>query len=116
MNRVDVLTNAGRQKLQLILQDGSTVNMELQYVDNQKGWFYSLTHSASSFAVTNRRVVTSPNMLRAWRHIINWGLACVTVDGEEPVFVDDFFNARASLYVLDEADVLTVEEMIKIND
>ncbi len=51
-------------------------------------------------------------MLRQFRNIIPFGLACVIADGFEPVYQDDFTSGRASLYLLNEADVAEVETLI----
>lgn len=98
------------QKLALILDDGSKVDFSLQYITNQLGWYYSFTYG--SFAVNNRRLVTSPNMIRAFRGFLPFGLAVTTTDGLEPIYIDDFISGRASFYLLNSEDVADVEALI----
>lgn len=113
MTQITEITNQAKQNLRLGLADGTTVSFTLFFKDNQKGWYYSVSHEATGFAVNNRRLVMSPNMLRAFRRIIPFGLSCVTRDGQEPIFQDDFITARASFYLLDSADVLAAEAVLQ---
>lgn len=107
MTLIDSITDQPNQKIGLILEDGSKISMSLIYRSNQQGWFYTIEG-----VFDNRRIVTSPNMLRAFRDILSFGLACATSDGYEPVFVDDFSTGRAKLYLLNAADLALVESEI----
>ena len=107
MKQIISFTSAPRQSWQIILDDGSAIDFTMWFCDNQKGWFYSLIYG--TFSVSNRRLVTSPNMLRQFREVIPFGLAILTTDGQEPVLIDDFANGRASFYVLNADDVAAVE-------
>jgi hypothetical protein len=51
-------------------------------------------------------------MLRAFRNILPFGLACTVADGMEPVFLTDFSEGRASIYLLQAEDIDTVEAFI----
>jgi len=112
MKQITEITAEAKQSLRLGLEDGTTVDLSLVFKDNQKGWYYSIVDTSRSFAVSNRRLVTSPNLLRAQRRIIPFGIACSTRDGQEPIFQNDFTTGRASFYILDQADVLAAEEVI----
>lgn len=107
---IDIITNDPKQDLKLILEDGSKLQLKLVYIENQQGWFYSFIHP--KLTVNNRRLVNSPNMLRQFRDIINFGLCCIVSDGSEPIFLDDFKNKRALFYTLNSTDVTTVEEFL----
>lgn len=110
MRLLNNLTNDTQQILTIVLEDGTPIPASLQYISNQQGWFISLSHPL--LTLTNRRIVASPNMLRAFREIIPFGLACTTTDGYEPIYVDDFSSARASLYTLNKQDIIIVESTI----
>ena len=107
MKQIKSFTNAPSQSWQIILDDGSMINFSMWYCDNQKGWFYSFSYG--TFVVHNRRMVTSPNLLRQFREILPFGFALLTTDNQEPVFIDDFANGRVSFYVLNSDDVAAVE-------
>lgn len=110
MKLINEITNEPRQHHILTLDDGSTMSVNFEYRENQNGWFYSLEHETKSFY--NRRIVTSPNMLRQFKNLIPFGLACVTTDGGEPVFINDFSSKRCKFYLLNSDDVQYVEENI----
>jgi len=110
MKIIDIVGEDARQSFSIILPDNTRVDVSLWYSSQQAGWFYSI--SRGSFSLTNRRVVNSPNMLRAFRDVIPFGLCCIISDGQEPVFINDFSTGRAKLYIMDEADVADVEENV----
>lgn len=110
MTWINNINSDPNQKITLSLPSGGTATLECFYRSGQQGWFYTLTYGEKIFR--NRRIVTSPNMLRAFRNLVPFGLSCVTVDDLEPVFIDDFSSGRAKLYLLDSADILEVEGLI----
>jgi hypothetical protein len=110
MRLIESITDQPNQSLTLMLEDGTKIAMTLVYKENQAGWFYSL--SGGGLTVYNRRMVASPNLLRAFRDIITWGVACTTSDGYEPVFINDFSEGRAKFFLLNAEDVASVETQI----
>ena len=110
MKIITTLSNDAKQNIKLVLSDNSVADLTLEYSDNQKGWFYSITYG--TWSSYGRRLVTSPNALRAFRNIVPFGLACYTTDGYEPVDIDDFKNGRVKLYLLTIADVALAESYI----
>lgn len=110
MRLINSLTDDAKQLLSLVLEDQSRVQMRLNYIPAQAGWFYSLQYG--DFIIYNRRLVNSPSVLRQFRNLIPFGLACIVSDGYEPVYQDDFASGRVSLYVLTEAEVVETEEFI----
>lgn len=113
MKKISAITSDAKQSLNLILDDSSRVSMNINYIPSQAGWFYSLAYG-DSFLVRNRRLVNSPNMLRAFRNIIPFGLACTVIDGYEPVYQDDFTGGRVSLFLLNQDEVAEVETLITV--
>lgn len=111
MKLINTITKDPKQTTTVILDDGSRVVLTLVYKQNQQGWFYSISYG-TLFNVNNRRVTASPNMLRAFRNILSFGLVCITNDGYEPVFIDDFSGGRAKMFVLEQADMDQVEVAI----
>lgn len=109
MKLITALSNSSNQSIVLALDNGTKVTMTLRYYSNQQGWYYDLDYPDASFNVVNRRLVTSPNMLRAFRDIIPFGLSVTTSDGYEPIFIGDFVSGRTQIYLLNAADVAAVE-------
>ena len=110
MQQVTAITDDSLQNLGIILEDGSTVQMTLQYIPAQQGWFYSLSYG--SFKVNLMRIVVSPNMIRKYRNIVAFGFAVTTKDGYEVIKQSDFVSGRAKMYVLNSTDVISVETLI----
>lgn len=111
-NQIVNFTVDPNQNIIIVLNDGTSLNMNLNYFAGQQGWFYSINYNNGQFIVNNRRVVTSPNMLSAFKNTIQFGIACTTSDGYEPIFIDDFVTSRAKFYILENTDVLTISESI----
>ncbi len=115
MTLINVITDDTKQNINLILADGSRIDMSLRFVSNQEGWYYDFVYTniiGNTFTVNGKRIVNSPNMLRAFASIIPFGFACTVTDGQEPVFVDDFSSKRASFYLLDANDIVAVQQDI----
>lgn len=113
MTIITGITAGAKQAMTLQLPDGSKASFYMEYIDGQQGWFYSLT--LGSFSVSYRRMVVNPNMLRAFRGIIDFGLSCMTTDMYEPIFINDFSTGRAKLYLLDSSDIEEVESILNVN-
>jgi hypothetical protein len=114
MRLIDVLTADPNQSLTIVLDDGTKVDMTLTFKENQQGWFYSLTYGVN-FSVNNRRLVNGPNIIRQFRNIVPFGLACLATDGHEPIYIDDFTSGRVSVYILNQIGKDAAEEVIAGN-
>lgn len=112
MKQITTLTNNARQTFNAVLDDGSIVIINLVYTPANSCWNYSFQYG--SFISSNRKLVVSPNLLRAFRNILPFGLALVTSDGYEAIYQNDFVNLRASLYTLNSADIVKAEELITL--
>lgn len=111
MTFINTITDNPNQKLTLQTLDGDLITLFINYFEGQQGWFYSFTYG--SLTINNRRLTASPNMLRSLRLLIPFGFACITSDGYEPIFKEDFQNGRAKFYLLNSTDMAIVEDMIK---
>lgn len=112
-NKIINFTADPNQNVVIVLSDGTSINLTMNYSAGQRGWFYSFNYNNGKFIVNNRRLVTSPNMLSAFENIIPFGFAVTTTDGYEPIFLDDFILGRASFYILESADIVTIAESIR---
>jgi hypothetical protein len=111
MTYINTITDDPVQTMTLKLDNGDSVIFNLSYFESQKGWFYNITYG--TFALYNRRIVTGVNMLRGFRNLLPFGFACITDDGYEPVFKEDFKNSRAKFLLLDETDIGKVEDILQ---
>ena len=110
MKIITGLTTDPNQNMKVSLDDGTLFSLSLVFSSNQQGWFYSLIYG--SFSVNNRRLVTSPNMLRSLRTQIPFGINCVSYDGREPIYLTDFTSGRITLCYLNQSDVALAEVLI----
>lgn len=101
------LTNDASQQLLLTGIPGVQATMTLQFKPRIAAWIMGIEYKI--FSVQGLRVVASPNMLRKWKNILPFGMACVRSDGLDPYQQGDFLNGIASLYLLDTSDVAVIE-------
>lgn len=110
MNRIDTITGDANQVTKLVLDDGTVAQLTLNYRGAIQRWSFDVVHPL--LTVRGLNLCVQPNLLRSWREIIPFGIGCTTTDGADPVYVDDFTSGRATLHLLDAADVKTVEATI----
>jgi hypothetical protein len=108
---IDNLTDAADQQTDLLMPDGSTGTLELIYLGTAQRWIFNFTHpSFPGGALNGQNLCQHPNILRQWKNILPFGLACFSADGNDPVSVEDFASGNTSLFLLDAADVDAVEQ------
>jgi hypothetical protein len=110
MFQIQNITTAPRQKQTLVLPDGNQILISMYFCPLQQGWFIP-SISYRDFALTNLRIVNSPNMLYQYRNLIPFGLACFSTAQREPSLQEDFAVGNSKLYILTEAEV---EEYVEI--
>ena len=110
MVQINNLSDAADQVTNLAMPDGSNGVLELIYRGATQRWTFNFTHSQfPNGALIGQMLCVHPNILRNFKNVINFGMACVSADGQDPVSIEDFVDGRISLYILSAADVLTVE-------
>ena len=114
MNIVTGITSAGSQTMLVNLEDGSAFTLNLFYRPNQNGWFYDIIWPGSTtlpvpFNCYGLRLMTSPNNLRQWRNLIDFGLLVTTPDNSDPSTQTAFIDGTATVVLLNSADLLAIE-------
>jgi hypothetical protein len=107
MNQITTLTDAASQQLSIALDDGTIATFSFTYLSAIQRWTFYLSHPLLTLA--GMTLSAHPNVLRAWRNVIPFGLACTSLDGIDPVDISDFANGRVQIYILNAADVAQVE-------
>ncbi len=110
MTAIDNLTDQSDQLTQVILPDGSVLQIELLFMAAIERWILNVSHPL--LVTQGITLADFPNLLRSWRNLVPFGVACQTVSGQDPVNVEDFVNGNAALYALDAADVQAVEQTV----
>ena len=105
------LTDAADQINNIQMPDGSTGILEIIYLPTIQRWIYNFTHpSFPNGMIQGQGLCAYPNLLRQFKNIIDFGLACQTTTGTDPVNSFDFLDGNASLYILDAQDVISAEQ------
>lgn len=102
------ITNDPSQNMNLTGIPGVSVSMALRYLPRMRLWMMSL---AWENTIINGIIITAaPNMLRAFKNLIPFGLSCLTTNGLDPYGLQDFSTQAANLYLLDTTEVAQIEE------
>lgn len=113
MNLIPRLTAAPLQRQTLLLPGGSSVFLEIYFRPSQSGWYVNrLTWKL--FVVGTLRITNNVNILRPWKNILPFGLACFTADNREPTQAQDFSSGAAQLYLLTPAEVAQYETYLSL--
>ncbi len=104
------LSDEADQISKVVLDDGSVAAFEFFYRPAIERWMMSVSHP--DLVVNLINLCAGPNVLRSWRNVIPFGLACVSTDGADPFYIEDFASGRITLYVLNQAEVAAVEATV----
>ena len=107
---INSVTNFADQLISVALPDATRVDLELIYQGTTERWIMNVAYGA--FTANGVGVCCFPNVLRQWRNVIPFGIACVTPNLTDPVNINDFSNGIASLYLLSSDDVEAVETSV----
>lgn len=110
MQQITEISSVANQLLRIRHADGFDITVTLRYSPTQQLWFMDV--ESGDFIARGLAVTTSPNMLRNYQNIIEFGIQILIEDGSDPYFIDDFSNGRAQFNVLTSVEVETLEERI----
>lgn len=111
MRLLNQVTNASNQKQNILLPDGTQIELKIQFKPMQFGWFItSLTWQ--NVVIEGMRLCVNPNILRQFKNQIPFGIACFSQASREPMFQDDFSSRVANLYLLSEEEVQEYEDYL----
>lgn len=112
MTRIDNLTDASDQTTTLILPDNTAITLRLRFRPRTQRWTADVGYAAKNFQANGLNLCCFPNVMRPWREILPFGLAFMTADFTDPFQLQDFVTGRVGVYLLDAADVASVETNI----
>lgn len=121
MNVINGITTQPTQISFITLADGTRATLTLYFRPQQNGWFYDISWPGSAalavpFKSQNRRLVTSGNLLRQFKDVIPFGLACFTVDNIDPMTQTCLSDGSVSLVLLNADDVASIEASVYTAD
>ncbi len=109
MNIIQQITSDTLQKQTLILDDGTSFNLTIEFKPMQFGWFIREL-SYGDFLLQGMRICVSPDILYQFKNQLPFGLACFSKDSREPTLQDDFSSGNAKLYILGQSEVTQLSE------
>lgn len=109
-NLIGNLTNFADQLTNLQLADGSVASMELIFQGATERWIMNITYG--TFIANGIGVCCYPNLLRQWREILPFGLACTSNNQTDPFNINDFASGRVLMYILTQADITAIETTV----
>ncbi len=113
MRLVDNLTDAADQTTTLILDDNTAATLRLRFQPRTGRWVADVGYAPANFQVNGLNVCALPNVMRAWRRVLPFGLAFVTPGYKtDPFQLTDFLSGYCSVYILNAADVAAVEASV----
>ena len=108
---INNIGDAADQFMSLALPDGSSGSLELLFMGSTNRWIFNLTHSdLPNGALNGQMLCVHPNILRNFKNLLSFGMACTGANGLDPVNIESFANGSNRLYILDAVDVLAVEQ------
>ena len=107
---INGLTNDAMQQLTLDGIPGVEINVTLRFMPRIQIWNMDVAYG--SFLAQGIPVLCSPNLLRQWRNIIPFGIACSNIYQLDPYTIIDFVNGNSTFYLLDGDDVASIEQTI----
>jgi hypothetical protein len=116
MFSISNLSDAAFQTASVQMPDGTTGTLNLYYRSSTPRWFFDFLHPQfANGGVEGQGLTACPNLLRQWQNQIDFGMACATLDGQDPVGSEDFVDGYATLYILAASDILVVEASVYKN-
>lgn len=105
------LSSDAHQKTTVLLADNTSVVITLDFLPATQRWVISAARD--TFSVKGIPLCVHPNLLRSYRQVTPFGIACTATDGVDPFDIEDFDSGRVTLSILDntngETDVVKVE-------
>lgn len=112
MTQIDNLTDAADQTTTLVLPDNTSATLRLRFRPRTQRWIADVGYPSKNFQVYGINCCCFPNIMRAWRNILPFGIAFMTADYTDPFNIEDFASGRVTAYLLNAADVAQVETQI----
>jgi len=107
MKYINKISSEPIQRMFLTGNPGQRIIFELRYLPTQEIWMADITYR--DFVLNGISILNSPNLLRGYKNIIPFGLACLTTDLQDPFSLVDFESGYARLFLLTQDEVLELE-------
>jgi len=101
------------QKLSIADPNGNgDVTFTLHYRSRTREWTADISFG-DNFVVNGLKLAVSPNLLYQWHNNIPFGLFIQSIDGLDPLFIDDFISGgRVKMFLLTSSEVSTTQNLV----
>ena len=107
MRIINKITNQAQQSMILTGNPNQRITLDLRYMPTQLSWIADISYE--DFTANGICITSSINILRAFHNILPFGIMVTTLDGNDPTGLDDFASGYAVMYLLTQAEVLSLE-------
>lgn len=117
MYKITGLTANYNQILTLFISQSSQITLKMHYYATQQSWMYDIEYK--DFVIKNQRLHISYNLLDKYKNILPFGILVKSLDGGEPLYLEDFTYPRIEMYLItaDEAQSIHTQYFRRwIND
>lgn len=112
MFRIQNITSYPYQGKSLVLPDGTRVEIDIQFFPLRKCWVIKRL-SYQDFLLHSYKIVNGTNILRQFKNILPFGLACYDPSGRDPQFLEDFTEQGSHrLFILTQDEVQRYEDRL----
>lgn len=108
MRYLNKITDEAFQRFAMTGNPGQRVIVTMRFLASQELWMMDVEYN--DFILRGIVMTQSPNMLRAYKNIIPFGLTVQSIDGIDPHFITDFSDQRCRLYLLTPEEVNEIEQ------
>lgn len=109
--QISGITDDVVQVQNVTIYDGSQISFQMRWSYSNLAWFFDY-FTWNSFTLNSFQITNQPNMLRQWKNILTFGLACISTKSREPQLQSDFIVGNSNLYVLTATEVQVYEAIL----
>lgn len=105
------ITDYPAQRFQVVGENKEQINIALRYMPSVQSWRMDISYN--DFKAYGLVLVNSPNILRQWKNILPFGLNIGSIDGVDPMYLDDFSKGRVSMTLLNSSERDVMEQIFE---
>lgn len=87
-----------------------TISFYMYFSPRTENWYIDIEYD--SFIQKGIKLVRGPNLLAKHINVLPFGMTVAVSDNYEPFLINDFVSGRVSLFILDHAECLEVQDLI----
>lgn len=111
MLKINEINSNPKQRRKVLLPTGESFTLFIEFLPQQYGWFIR-DFVFEEIEIHNVRISNNLNILRQYKNIIPFGLACVSIDDREPSLLEDFSSGHSNLLIVTKNEISEYEEYI----